>query len=101
MIKYERRQSFIILYDISHTPFEIRDGVGNGHNAQMFVILPKEAMVISRGDLCIHRHGNKSLTIPAIAYFINSLHGQSTVRDRSESTYLYIGDVSYKTINYN
>ena len=46
-------------------------------------------------------HGNKSLTIPAIAYFINSLHGQSSVRDRGEPTYLYIGDVSYKTINYN
>ena len=46
-------------------------------------------------------HGNKSLTIPAIVYFINSLHGQSSVRDRGEPTYLYIGDVSYKTINYN
>ena len=43
-------------------------------------------------------HGIKSLTIPAIAYFINSLHGQSSVRDRGEPTYLYIGDVSYKTI---
>ena len=46
-------------------------------------------------------HGIRSLTMPAIAYFINSLHGQSAVRDRAEPTYLYIGDVSYKTINYN
>ena len=27
-------------------------------------------------------HGNKSLTVPAIAYFINSHHGQSSVGDR-------------------
>ena len=46
-------------------------------------------------------NGIKSLTIPAIAYFINSLHGQSSVRDRGDPTYLYIGDVYYKTIKFN
>ena len=33
-------------------------------------------------------HGIKSLTIPAIAYFINSLDGQSCGKDRGESVYL-------------
>ena len=37
-----------------------------------------------------HTHGIKSLTIPAIAYFINSLHGESSVRDRGVPTYLFL-----------
>ena len=43
----------------------------------------------------------KSVTIPAIVYYINTLDSQSCERDKGESTYLLIGDVSYKTINYN
>ena len=46
----------------------------------------------------INTHGTKSLTIPAIAYFINSLYGQGSVRDRGNPTWLYIGDISCKTI---
>ena len=49
-------------------------------------------------------HGNKSLTIPAIAYFIIKQPSRSELCERqgwADTTYLYIGDVSYKTINYN
>ena len=42
----------------------------------------------------------KSVTIPANVYYINTLDSQSCERDKGESTYLLIGDVSYKTINY-
>ena len=42
----------------------------------------------------------KSVTIPAIVYYINTLDSQSSERDKGESIYLLIGDVSYKTINY-
>ena len=37
-------------------------------------------------------HGIKSLTIPAIAYFINTLGIQTTERDRGKPTFLYFGD---------
>ena len=72
--------------------------LGAGREQSMILVTFKKT-----SDPYMHpdTHGNKSLTIPAIAYFINSLHGQSSVRDRGEPTYLYIGDVSYKTINYN
>ena len=46
-------------------------------------------------------HGPRNLTIPAIVYYINTLDSQSCEKDKGESTYLWIGDVSYKTINYN
>ena len=36
----------------------------------------------------IHTHGIKSLTIPAIAYFINTLDVQSCGSDRGEPVYL-------------
>ena len=42
----------------------------------------------------------KRVTIPAIVYYINILDSQSCKRDKGESTYLLIGDDSYKTINY-
>ena len=48
-------------------------------------------MILKIGEITLYTHGIKSLTIPAIAYFINSLHGQSSVRDRDELTYLYLG----------
>ena len=33
----------------------------------------------------------KSVTIPAIVYYINTLYSQSCERDKGESTYLLIG----------
>ena len=42
----------------------------------------------------------KNVTIPAIVCYINTLDSQSYERDKGKSTYLLIGDVSYKTINY-
>ena len=41
-----------------------------------------------RGTHYPSTHGIKSLTIPAIAYFINSLDGQTSGRERGEPVFL-------------
>ena len=46
-------------------------------------------------------HRDRSLTIPALAYYINILNSQSCGRGRGVPTYLLVGEVFYKIINYN
>ena len=46
-------------------------------------------------------HPFNNLPIAAIAYFINTLDSQTSERDKGKPTFLYVGDISYKTINYN
>ena len=48
-----------------------------------------------------HTHGVILLPIPAIVYYINTLDIQLCRRGRGVPTILYVGEVFYKTINYN
>ena len=46
-------------------------------------------------------HGTNNLPIPAIVYYINTLDSQLCRRGRGVPIILYVGEVFYKTINYN
>ena len=44
----------------------------------------------------LYTHGDNNLTIPAMAYYINSLDIQSSGRGRGGPTYFKVGDILYK-----
>ena len=53
-------------------------------------------------DTISYPHGNQNLPIPTVAYVIKTLNSQSSGRGRGgPPTSLYVGDIFYKTINYN
>ena len=65
------------------------------------VIVSLYPIINYHGEGVTFTHPFNNLPIPVMAYFINILGSQTSERDRGKPTFLYFGDISYKTINYN